>query len=331
MAIIGILASLLLPVLSRGQTRARLVWCGNNLAQCGLGFQSFAHDHDSHFPLQVPGSQGGVADSAPLTSGLDFSGASFGALGQELSDPRILVCPTDTRPAASSFARLQPGNVSYFANASADYNQPESVLAGDRNLTLTPGTTSASDGSGQSFAWNQAMHQGEGNLLYADGHVASSRSFALGPWANRQQLAQNHPAHPTAPVSPLTPQQAAAVSALLAQGIVDYPLAAFRPLITRRLSGIHAPDPLDGQSLPVSSGESFTPPPPAASPALVSAPLTSPAPVLTAEDDEPMQFFVHHPAHPVTNYVATGSWLLLALAALRLAWQVWRRQARAQK
>lgn len=57
MTIIGILTSLLLPVLSRGQSRARLVWCGNNLSQCGLAFQSFAHDHDSFFPMQLAARQ----------------------------------------------------------------------------------------------------------------------------------------------------------------------------------------------------------------------------------------------------------------------------------
>jgi prepilin-type N-terminal cleavage/methylation domain-containing protein len=44
-AIIGILAALLLPALSRGKTRAQRIQCVSQLRQVGLGFHGFAHDH----------------------------------------------------------------------------------------------------------------------------------------------------------------------------------------------------------------------------------------------------------------------------------------------
>lgn len=68
-----------------------------------------------------------------------------------------------------------------------------------------------------------------------------------------------------------------------------------------------------------------------ASPAPVNAPPAPRAPTVSVEEAEPMQFYAQHSPRPTLNYVAVGSWWLLVLAALRLAWQIWRRQARLRK
>ena len=49
-AIIGILASLLLPALSRSKEQARLTRCVNNLRQIGTGIMMYLGDHADHFP-----------------------------------------------------------------------------------------------------------------------------------------------------------------------------------------------------------------------------------------------------------------------------------------
>jgi prepilin-type N-terminal cleavage/methylation domain-containing protein/prepilin-type processing-associated H-X9-DG protein len=51
-AIIGILATLLLPALNRSLARARLTQCANNVRQLGLGMQQFVSDHHL-YPLWV--------------------------------------------------------------------------------------------------------------------------------------------------------------------------------------------------------------------------------------------------------------------------------------
>ena len=51
-AIIGILAALLLPALSQAKNRALQVQCISQLHQTGQAFHSFAHDHNSQFPMQ---------------------------------------------------------------------------------------------------------------------------------------------------------------------------------------------------------------------------------------------------------------------------------------
>lgn len=47
-AIIGILASMLLPALSKAKDKARRVGCLNNLRQLGLGSMLYASENDGH-------------------------------------------------------------------------------------------------------------------------------------------------------------------------------------------------------------------------------------------------------------------------------------------
>jgi prepilin-type N-terminal cleavage/methylation domain-containing protein/prepilin-type processing-associated H-X9-DG protein len=57
-AVIGILASLLLPALATAKKRARAVQCINNLKQIGDGTQMYAHDNENQLQLDalIPGS-----------------------------------------------------------------------------------------------------------------------------------------------------------------------------------------------------------------------------------------------------------------------------------
>lgn len=60
----------------------------------------------------------------------------------------------------------------------ADYNHPESILAGDRNLVAGP-AQSIYSAAGHTLRWSGIMHQFKGNLLFADGHVEESKAFLL--------------------------------------------------------------------------------------------------------------------------------------------------------
>src|ERR1700744_1784716 len=132
-AIIALLAALLLPAVTNSENRAKRIWCENNLRQVGLGFQMFAHDHNSRFPMTVPGNEGGaqgfVQNGYLVDGAFYFTFRIFQTLSNELGTPSILACPTDNRLSAFNFSTLQNSNLSYFAGVEADYNKPTSIVA----------------------------------------------------------------------------------------------------------------------------------------------------------------------------------------------------------
>lgn len=171
--IIALLAALLLPALNLGKQRAKQVVCENQLQQIGIAFQSFAHDHDNKFPMQVAADDGGslefVQNGYLVNGPFYFEFRHFQPLADILATPKILICPADTRLPATNFNTLQNSNLSYFIGITAEYTQPMSVLAGDGNLAST--TTLLRKNAGSRLTWTATLHHFRGNVLFADGHV----------------------------------------------------------------------------------------------------------------------------------------------------------------
>ena len=184
-SIIAILAALLLPVVSRSQLRAKRVWCESNLRQIGIAFHSFAHDHNSKFPMEVSMNDGGsqefVQNGYLVNGPFYFAFRHFQTLSNILVTPKILICPADTRLPAGNFGALQNANVSYFVGVDADYFKPVSILAGDGNLAASPQrpTILRSEAGGR-LQWTRELHQFKGNVLFADGHVEEWGGSASG-------------------------------------------------------------------------------------------------------------------------------------------------------
>ena len=184
-AIIAILAALLLPALSEAKARARRIQCVSHLHELGIAFQSFAHDHNSRFPMSIPAAAGGALEFVQNTSNLRgefyFAFRQFQTLSNELVSPKLLVCPADNRSPATNFAALQNANVSYFVGVDADYSQPNSMLSGDRNLTndFSAGSTTLRLGPLSSLRWTAELHRFKGNLLFADGRVLERNTPGL--------------------------------------------------------------------------------------------------------------------------------------------------------
>jgi prepilin-type N-terminal cleavage/methylation domain-containing protein/prepilin-type processing-associated H-X9-DG protein len=175
-SIIAILAGLLLPVVSRSQQRAKHVWCESNLRQIGIAFHSFAHDHNSKFPMEVSMNDGGslefVQNGYLINGPFYFEFRHFQPLAGSLVTPKILICPADTRLPAANFSVMQNSNVSYFVGVDADYFKPMSILAGDGNLVTSPQSpTILRNEAGVRLRWTRELHQFKGNVLFADSHV----------------------------------------------------------------------------------------------------------------------------------------------------------------
>jgi prepilin-type N-terminal cleavage/methylation domain-containing protein/prepilin-type processing-associated H-X9-DG protein len=183
-AIIGILSALLLPVVNTTKLRAKRTTCVNHLRQIGLGFQMFAHEHDSKLPMQVPARDGGTMELVNLTNqqSADFTSAyrHFQTLSNELVTPKVLVCAMDSRVAAENFPALKNTNVSYFVNVRAEQGKTASILAGDRNLTSNGADQSVLRLDANNYLrWTAELHRFKGNLLYGDGHVEELNRPAL--------------------------------------------------------------------------------------------------------------------------------------------------------
>jgi hypothetical protein len=102
-------------------------------------------------------------------------------MSNELSTPKILVCPADTRTAANNFIRLKNQNVSYFVGLDAADPNPQMLLDGDRNLTSdnAPENGILKLVPGGPLSWTETIHVNQGNLGLADGSVQQFSNSAL--------------------------------------------------------------------------------------------------------------------------------------------------------
>lgn len=174
-AIIAILAAMLLPALANSKVQAQTVSCLSNAKQVGLGFRLWAHDNDSHFPWQVDWTVGGSLNALEWAD-------HYRVCANELSTPKIVVCPADREKAVASEWPLLSGaeNVSYWVGLSAEEQNPQSLLTGDSKFTgggggLEPYWTPAV-GSSIDLTWSQGQsHQGKGNIILSDGSGKTMR------------------------------------------------------------------------------------------------------------------------------------------------------------
>jgi prepilin-type N-terminal cleavage/methylation domain-containing protein len=210
-AIIAILAAMLLPALASAKRRAHRIACTNQLRQTGLGCAIWANDNGDRFPLQVPASQGGPPNQAQLTTApynASYVYQVFAVLANELSAPRLLVCPSDSRTVANNFTTAGGFNntaISYFVGKDASEASPQMLLFGDRNIvgSATAQTlpnpvpndgygNSTVNGAGQTVvlgnsftaaatapAWTERLHLKQGNVLLTDGSVQGWSSAKL--------------------------------------------------------------------------------------------------------------------------------------------------------
>ncbi len=95
-AIIGILASILLPALSRAREAARRASCANNLKQWGLILKMYANEANGVFP---PGTEWCINGNLFWANGV----GAHAVYPDYWTDPNIVICPSDTRDDSSAW------------------------------------------------------------------------------------------------------------------------------------------------------------------------------------------------------------------------------------
>jgi prepilin-type processing-associated H-X9-DG protein len=190
LAVVALLVALVLPALGRAKAKSRKISCTCNLKQVGLSFRLFATDHSDAFPMNVSTNKGG---SKEFTNAAELF-RHYQSMSNELSTPKVLACPADTRRPAPSFTNLMNLNVSYFVALDSDETMPQTLLGGDRNLTLNgiqvpPGLLVLNTNS--VLGWSATMHNGSGNAALGDGSVQPFTPARLQDQVSSMETATN--------------------------------------------------------------------------------------------------------------------------------------------
>jgi prepilin-type processing-associated H-X9-DG protein len=176
-AVLAVLAAMFLPALASAKRKAQRINCVNNLKQDGLAFRIWEGDTGDKYPMDVSTDKGGTMEYADGANTFRH----FQVMSNELSTPKILICPADTRTVADNFARLKNQNVSYFVGLDANDEFPQRFLDGDRNITAgnAPENGILKLVPGQPVSWTETIHVNQGNVGLADGSVQQYSNSGL--------------------------------------------------------------------------------------------------------------------------------------------------------
>jgi competence protein ComGC len=206
--VIGVVFLVLLvtwPYLGRNHQRYTTtdrISCVENLLQIGTAYQIWAADHNGHFPASESTTNEGWRELLTNADQGSRCWTNYAIMSNELGQSaRLVVCPSDERQRATNFSSdFSNTKLSYFVGVSANSNQPQSLLAGDRNLgpgiKPDPGYGfSPESGQGNDVAiqtnsqagpvsWSLKMHSagntaGAGNILLGDSSVQQVTSGAF--------------------------------------------------------------------------------------------------------------------------------------------------------
>jgi len=180
--VLFILAALFLPSIGKHKVKASRITCVSNLKQIALAFRMWSNDHGEKFPWEVTSK--GNSDGTKEFAMTGDVWRHFQAVSNELNSPKVLVCGKDEeRTRIADFAALSNSHLSYFIGLDANETKPQTILSGDRNITvsnkLLTGVVTLSTKT--SLEWTTSIHNKNGNIALADGSASQASTYTLNP------------------------------------------------------------------------------------------------------------------------------------------------------
>jgi len=177
-ALVAVQVALVAPMFARPRCGCIRTNCASNLKQVGLAYRVWEGDNGDHYPMRGFTNELGVSELPKPSNMFRY----FQVMSNELSNPKVIVCPADNRTAATNFKALSNSNLSYFVGLDADETQPTMLLGGDRNLVFNgiavrPGVLTLL--TTNRIEWSGTIHKQGGNVLMADGSVQQVTSSGL--------------------------------------------------------------------------------------------------------------------------------------------------------
>lgn len=179
---ISIVAVLILIFLKKTDSEIRIgrlysanITCISNLKQIGLAYRVWEENHGGKFPMETSITNGGTMEAANGEN----AWVNFSVMSNELSTPKVLICPADVHKiAAASFTNdFDNSNISYFVGLNAVENYPQALLSGDDNFEIDgfPVKSGLLEISTNVLIdWTAARHRFNGRILFSDGSVLNS-------------------------------------------------------------------------------------------------------------------------------------------------------------
>jgi prepilin-type N-terminal cleavage/methylation domain-containing protein len=183
LAIMAVLVGLLMPALANARGKARRGTCNGHMKNVGLAVRIFATDHDNLYPWESDRATGTNRTGFPDLNGLAPENQVlrvFLSLSNELSTPKIVACPADTRKAIKidqypeNWRAVTTDNISYFLAFTAREKHLQSFMSGDRNMVADGQVLSGRSQLTETtkVAWDEkTIHRGHGEICLADGSV----------------------------------------------------------------------------------------------------------------------------------------------------------------
>ena len=200
-AIIAILAGLLLPALAKAKTRAVRINCVSQLKQMGLAMRMWNDDHENKFPWTVDVSEGGTRTATDWGNVLQI----YSCISNELISPKVLFCNADNAgskksawpSSANAAGEVTLRDISYFVGLDADDSRPQTILAGDRNIsgggapTAPPTPALATSGGDNIKQWAQKVYTAMTGTSYNDGNLHGNAGNILLGEGSAQQVTES--------------------------------------------------------------------------------------------------------------------------------------------